>query len=227
MSALVVAIDGPSGVGKSTTARRLAERLGVPVLDTGAMYRAAALHVLRNGVSPAERPRAVELAVAAPVEVRKTSDGALEVLLGGESVEPAIRTPEVADATSRLSVEEAVRRRMVELQRRSAELAGAVVEGRDIGTVVFPDTPYKFFLDADPEIRAARRHRQLAGSAADKSLRVLRSELEARDARDRERRLAPLRCDPSYQRIDTSRFSLEEVVEQMMLRVRGGAGPAS
>lgn len=220
MSRLVVAIDGPSGVGKSTTARLLAERLGVPVLDTGAMYRAAALHVLRNGVSPNAGAAAVQLAVAAPVSVRQTPAGQLEILLDGESVEPAIRTPEVSDATSRLSTEEAVRVRMVELQRSSANLAGAVVEGRDIGTVVFPDTPHKFFLDADPEIRATRRHHQLNSSGSGKDLESLRGELEQRDARDSGRQVAPLRCDSSYVRIDTSRLSIDQVVEEMLASIQ-------
>lgn len=220
----VVAIDGPSGVGKSTAARLLAERLGVPVLDTGAMYRAVALEVLRRRVDPGDRAAVVRVAATAPVEVVARRHG-IEVRLAGEDVEPHIRTPEVSDATSRISAYPEVRERLVELQRRAAASFGAVVEGRDIGTVVFPDAPYKFFLEARSEVRAARRHGDLAGGAAP-TVDQVRRDLERRDARDRARAASPLTYDSSYEVIDTSELSPAEVVEKMLAaiaaRSRGG-----
>lgn len=217
----IVAIDGPSGVGKSTVARLLAERLGVPVLDTGAMYRAVALEVLRRGVDPGDREAVVRVAAAAPVETVARPAG-IEVRLAGEDVEPYIRTPEVSEVTSRISAYPEVRHRLVELQRQAASTLGAVVEGRDIGTVVFPDAPYKFFLEARPEVRAGRRHRDLAG-AAGPTVGEVRQDLERRDARDRARQASPLSFDASYELIDTSDLSPGEVVERMLEVIAGEA----
>jgi cytidylate kinase len=145
---LIVAIDGPSGVGKSTAARRLAARLGVPFLDTGAMYRAIGLKVLESGVDPRDHASVLALSDAAGVSLGRRPDGGFEVLLDGQPVESRIRTPEVSEATSTIAVYPEVRQRMVRLQREAASQFGAVLEGRDIGTRVFPDTPHKFFLDA-------------------------------------------------------------------------------
>lgn len=217
----IVAIDGPSGVGKSTAARLLAARLGLPMLDTGAMYRAVALEVLRRGVDPGDREAVVRVAEEAPVET-VARRRRIEVRLAGEDVEPLIRTPEVSEVTSKISTYPEVRRRLVELQRRAAAKAGAVVEGRDIGTVVFPDAPYKFFLEARSDVRAGRRHRDLAG-AAGPTVEEVRQDLERRDARDRARQASPLAYDPSYELIDTSDLSPSEVVEKMLEAIVGGA----
>ncbi len=221
--ALIVAIDGPSGVGKSTVAALLAERLGVPRLDTGAMYRAAALAVLEAGVDPDRRQRVVELVAAADVRLRRDAHGGAEVLLDGRPVGRRIRTPEVSDATSRISVYPEVRRRMVALQRRFAERVGAVVEGRDIGTVVCPDTRHKFFLDADPQVRARRRHRELLAAGKAVPFEDLSAKLQRRDERDRSRTEAPLVRDASYHGIDTSELTPEEVVERMVGMIRSSA----
>ncbi|MEE8523917.1 MAG: (d)CMP kinase [Thermoanaerobaculia bacterium] len=218
---MIVAIDGPSGSGKSTAARRLAERLGLPVLDTGAMYRAAALKVLEAGVDPADRQAVVEVLESTDIDLRPAPEGALEVMLDGRPVGERIRIPEVTAATSRISAYPEVRRRQVALQRRVAARQGAVVEGRDIGTVVFTDTPHKFFLHAKPEVRADRRYRELrtagVGVARD---RVLEEILE-RDRRDSGRQDSPLICDDSYSVIDTSELSPDEIVERMALSVSG------
>ncbi len=216
---LIVAIDGPSGVGKSTVARQLAARLGVPVLDTGAMYRAAALAVVEAGIDPDDAASALPRAVAADVEVRRLEDGGLEITLDGEPVGARIRTPEVTEATSKLAVHNDLRRRMVALQRKTATVHGAVVEGRDIGTVVFPDTPHRFFLDARPAVRTARRVAQLQslGVAADRD--SVAASIERRDARDSSRDASPLSYDERYQRIDTSDRGPEAIVDAMIARI--------
>ena len=145
----MVAIDGPAGVGKSTVARGLARALGLPYLDTGAMYRAIALEgAARRRRPPTTAPRSAALAAGVGLELRPRDDGGVDVRLDGEPVEPHIRAPEVGEMASRLAAQPAVRARLVELQRAFGGAHGAVMEGRDIGTVVFPDTPFKFFLDA-------------------------------------------------------------------------------
>lgn len=214
---LIVAIDGPSGVGKSTAARMLAARLGVPYLETGAMYRALGLKALDEGVDP-DDPVAVETLLGdLDLDVDFTTGGEIIVLLDGMDVRPRIRGVKVANATSRISVHAPVRRYMVDLQRRWSSRRGAVVEGRDIGTQVFPDTPFKFFFEAAPEVRAARRFEQLrqAGEAISTFSEIERQVLE-RDARDSSRAESPLCRDESYVAIDTGLASPEEVVDQML-----------
>lgn len=215
----LVAIDGPSGVGKGTTARRLAKRLGLPYYDTGAMYRALALAVLDAGVDPRDREAALEVIEGATVEL-VPREGELEVYLDGEPVEARIRTPRVGDAASAVSAYPPVRRRMVELQRRSGKRYGGVMEGRDIGTKVFPDTPYKFFLDADLDVRIERRVQQMAERGQEPREDEIRAEMTARDQRDRTRNDSPLTHDDTYEVIDTSHLSIDEVVERMERSVR-------
>jgi len=212
---IVVAIDGPSGVGKSTAARRLALRLGVPFLDTGAMYRAIALRVLEGGTDPGDRDAVEAIAAKTGVSLRARPDGSFEVLLDGEPVEPRIRTPEVGEATSTIAAYPGVRRRMVELQRDAASHCGGVVEGRDIGTRVFPETPHKFFLDARSEVRFRRRHDELAAAGREVTIDQVRDEITRRDRRDTTRADSPLSRDPSYTYIDTSDLGIDEVVERM------------
>lgn len=221
-SPVVVAIDGPSGVGKSTAARRLARRLGVPFLDTGAMYRAIGLYLLSEGVPAGDRPRVVELAERADVRLERGEDGSFTVLLDGRPVEPAIRTPEVSEMTSSISAYPEVRRRLVALQRDAAARFGGVLEGRDIGTQVFPETPYKFFLDAAPAVRFGRRHRELTAAGRDVSYDEVVEEITRRDHRDSTREDSPLTCTPSHHRLDASDLSVDEVVEAMASVVEKG-----
>ena len=216
--AILVAIDGPSGVGKSTAARRLAERLGVPVLDTGAMYRAIGLRALEEGVDLGDEAAVVRLAESIALDLRPVPGGGpgdLELWIDEAPAGERIRTHAVSDATSRVSVHPALRRRMVALQRAWGARHGAVVEGRDIGTVVFPDTPHKFFLDARAEVRARRRCDELLAKGEDVDYAEILADVERRDARDSARADSPLTCDETYERIDTSEAAPDEVVARM------------
>lgn len=217
---LLVAIDGPAGVGKSTVARLLAKRLRVPVLDTGAMYRAVALEVLQRGVDPDDGAAVERICATIDLEMRLGAEGEIEVLLDGISLGPRIRTPEVSEAASRVSTHIGVRERMVELQRRTAERTGAVIEGRDIGTVVFPNTPYKFFLSARQRVRAERRHRELVAAGKGTPFEEVLAELKARDERDQSRAESPLRSDESYFEVDSSDLKPPEIVERMVSEIR-------
>ena len=216
---LIVAIDGPSGVGKSTVARRLAERLRIPFLDTGAMYRAIGLKVLESGAYPHDRKMVVALSDAADVRLGRRPDGSFEVLLDGEPVEPHIRTPEVGEATSAISTYPEVRQRMVRLQREAANHFGAVLEGRDIGTRVFPDTPYKFFLDARSDVRFKRRYEELTAAGRPVTFDEVVGEISRRDLRDSTRTDSPLTRDPSYTFIDSSDLTIDQVVERMAAEI--------
>lgn len=218
---LVVAIDGPAGTGKSTAARRLARRLGIPYLDTGAMYRAVALAVLDRGADPDDAEAVREIAERAEVGLRGREDGDFEVLLDGEPVEPRIRAPRVGEAASKVSVIPEVRERLVTLQRACAARFGGVLEGRDVGTRVFPDTPHKFFVTARPEVRHRRRWEELREQGRDVQLDAVVREMRERDERDSTRSESPLTLDGSYVEIDTSELPIDEVVERMTRVVRG------
>lgn len=216
---LIVAIDGPSGVGKSTAARRLARRLGVPFMDTGAMYRAIGLKVLENEIDPLDREAVLVIAGEADVRLGRREDGSFEVLLDGEPVESRIRTPSVGEATSAISAYPEVRQRMVSLQREAAGEFGAVLEGRDIGTRVFPDTPYKFYLDARNDIRFQRRFDELSTAGRGVTFDQVVEEISRRDLRDSTRTDSPLTCDDSYTVIDSSELTIDDVVDRMAERI--------
>jgi cytidylate kinase len=206
----VVAIDGPAGAGKSTVAREVAERLHLARLDTGAMYRALTLLVLRSGVSPEEAPR-----LASEMELEIGED---RVLLSGEDVTLAIREPEVDAAVSAIAAIPAVRTELVRRQRAwVAERNGAVVEGRDIGSVVFPDADVKVYLTADPDERARRRREQVAAGVADRpSAGSTAEQLAARDAYDSSRAASPLVVPEGAIVLDSTHRSVEEVVEEVL-----------
>jgi len=218
---LIVAIDGPSGAGKSTAARALAARLGVPYIDTGAMYRAVGLAARERGIGlPIADPEAVEaLAAAARIELVPVSAGN-RVLLDGRDVSEAIREPEISLYASAVSAIPAVRRCLVAMQQRLGRERGGVMEGRDIGTRVFPETPFKFFLTADPEVRADRRTRELEARGTPQAYEEVLRDMKKRDGDDGSRADSPLTLDDRYVLIDSTSRPLEAVVADIEGRVR-------
>ena len=195
----LIAIDGPAGAGKSTVSRAVAERLGLDRLDTGAMYRSVAWEALHRGIDPADQTAVAEIAASAEIEV------APAVTINGSDVTQAIRTPEVSRAVSIVAANPDVRRELVIRQRRwAAERAGGVVEGRDIGSVVFPQATVKIYLTASPEERARRRHDESADGVA------------TRDLLDSTRQASPLTQAPDAHVLDTTGRSVEDVVEEVL-----------
>jgi cytidylate kinase len=219
---LIIAIDGPSGAGKSTLAKRLARELGFIYLDTGAMYRALALKVLRQGVDLADDARLARLVESIEIDLQE-NNGTLEVLLDGINVADEIRTPEVSQLASKVSALKIVRARMLDLQRRMGQHGRVVAEGRDIGTVVFPNAEVKIFLDASAEERARRRHAELRAAGRPADLSETLREMEERDKRDSERDLAPLRMADDALRIDSSNASADSVAAQVLAKIRNRA----
>jgi cytidylate kinase len=216
---LIIAIDGPSGAGKSTLAKRLAKELRFVYLDTGAMYRALALKVLRQGIDLADDAGLEELIAATEIDLQETN-GNLAVLLDGLDVAAEIRTPEVSQMASKVSALRIVRARMLDLQREMGRRGSVVAEGRDIGTVVFPEAEVKIFLDASANERARRRYNELqsAGRAVDYE-ETLR-EIEERDKRDSERDLAPLRKAEDALMMDSSSATADEVAAKVLSHIR-------
>ena len=216
---LVVAIDGPAGSGKSTAARRLAQRLAYTLLDTGAIYRAVALIARERGVSWDDE--AGLAGVAGGLEVRFAFEGDLNrVFLGQREVTAEIRTPEMNEGASKVSRHPAVRAALLDLQRRLAAAGGIVAEGRDVGSVVFPHAGAKFFLSANPEVRARRRYEELRAAGHDASYETVLQDQIERDRRDSTRAVAPLRKAEDALEIDSSALGPDEVVARMEEIVR-------
>ncbi|HUA59090.1 MAG TPA: (d)CMP kinase [Verrucomicrobiae bacterium] len=212
---VVIAIDGPAGAGKSTIARRLAGRLGFTYIDTGAMYRAVALWAIRQGVDLGDMHRLEQLALAAEIEL---SPG--RIRLNGEDVTDAIRTQQVADGASRASAIPGVRRALVAKQRSIGERTSVVMEGRDIGTVVFPKAEVKIYLDADPRERVRRRLRDIRATGGDIAEAQLAAQMKERDQRDSTRSDAPLTQAPDAVYLDSTPLSADEVEEAILRIVR-------
>lgn len=212
---MIVTIDGPAGSGKSTAAKELARRLGFDRLDTGAMYRAVALAAMRASVELTDESALGELVARVRLEMPPG-----RVLLDGEDVTGLIRTPEVSEGASKVAVSRAVRSRLVDLQRRIAAGRDMVCEGRDQGTVVFPDAGCKFFLVADPVERARRRQRDLAAAGNPVELDELVRAQEERDRRDAARDVSPMVAATDALVLDTTTLTLDEVVDRLEQEVR-------
>ncbi|OGP74782.1 MAG: cytidylate kinase [Deltaproteobacteria bacterium RBG_16_50_11] len=212
---LIIAIDGPSGAGKSTAARSLAKRLGYLYIDTGAMYRAVALKVKTGAVSPENDQVLSKFVSTLRISLIPAEDG-VRVLCNGEDITEAIRSPEISRLASDISKRKGVREALVRMQREMGRGGGVVLEGRDIGTVVFPDADVKFYLDADSEERAMRRFKELAGKGAEVNYQETLEEVRKRDHNDMSRALSPLRKADDAICINSTRLSAEEVTEELV-----------
>jgi cytidylate kinase len=213
--AKIIAIDGPAGSGKSTVSRLLARRLKILYLDTGAMYRAVALQARREGIDLKDREKISKLCRDLDLHF-KTLDGTTRLFVGAEDLSAAIRSPEMDMLSSAVSAVKEVREAMTLLQRKMAKQGGVVAEGRDMGTVVFPDADYKFFVNADPGVRAGRRYRERVERGESVSRAEVEKELRKRDDQDMTRALAPLVPAKDAILIDTTHLTAEEVVEKMV-----------
>jgi cytidylate kinase len=212
---VVVAIDGPAGAGKSTIAKRVAARLGFTYIDSGAMYRAVALWALRRKVDAGDMHRMEQLAIAAEIELLPG-----RIRLNGEDVTDAIRTPEVSAGASKVAVIPGVRRALVAKQRAIGERSSVVMEGRDIGTVVFPHADVKVFLDADPRERVRRRLEDVRAAGEEIPETALAAQMKERDQRDSTRADGPLAQAPDAAYLDSTSLTVEEVEEAILKMVR-------
>ena len=216
---LIIAIDGPSGAGKSTVARRLASELGYLYMDTGAMYRAVALNVLESKIDPTDEKELRKILEDMRVKLIEEGSG-LRLLLNGRDVTEEIRTPEMSLMASKISELQAVREKMVGIQRDMASQGGLVAEGRDIGTVVFPRAEVKIYLDASEPERARRRFQELLARGKQVTLEETLTEMHERDRRDQERTLSPLRKAEDAFVIDSTSFGVDVVVDRIVSEVK-------
>ncbi|MGI6157828.1 MAG: (d)CMP kinase [Saccharofermentanales bacterium] len=216
---LVVAIDGPSGAGKSTVARMLSEHLGIHALDTGAMYRALGVKALRNDLDPSDA-EAIQTMLTDTTMTIDLSDRVQKTIVDGEDMTPYIRTPEASEAASAISALPVCREYCVRIQRELGQRQALILEGRDIGTYVFPDAPVKFFITASPEKRAARRMKDLERAGVETTIEQVLADMDLRDRRDSGRTLAPTRRAEDAILIDTSMMGAKAVVDVMIDVIR-------
>lgn len=212
---LVIAIDGPAGSGKSTVARLIAKKLGLPYIDTGAMYRATTLKAMRQGIDLKNTKGLIAISKKVSIHF-KDKRSKQHVFLDGEDVTRAIRQPELTKNVFCVAQVPQIRQEMVKKQRALGRGHGAVMEGRDIGTVVFPTADYKFFLDADPNVRARRRYKELIETGKHISLRAVFEDLKKRDRSDIERKTGPLKQAKDAHRVDTTPLTINEVVDRIL-----------
>lgn len=213
-----IAIDGPAGAGKSTIAKLIAKEKGFIYLDTGAMYRALAVYALKNGVDPLDEKSVDKLIVGVNMDI-KYIDGVQHIIVCGEDVTSKIRENHVSKAASDISAHPSVRIKLVELQREFAKNHDVVLDGRDIGTFVLPDTPYKFYLTASEEVRAMRRVKDLAERGQTVEFNTVLEEIKQRDYNDSHRQFAPLRQADDAVFIDSSDMSIEEVKDFILSKI--------
>ncbi|MGZ3524001.1 MAG: (d)CMP kinase [Thermodesulfobacteriota bacterium] len=211
---LTIAIDGPSGAGKSTVAKALAKRLSYIYIDTGAMYRSVALKVKEKAISPQDESAVSQLASSLHLTLIPEG-GQIRVLCDGQDVTEAIRTPEISRLASHISQQRAVREALVQMQREMAKGGGVILEGRDIGTVVFPDAEVKFYLDADSDERIRRRYEEMVDKGIKVDLKQTEEELVQRDQNDMHRIHSPLKRANDAIYIDSTHRSVDEIVEEM------------
>ncbi|MBK8216558.1 MAG: (d)CMP kinase [Myxococcales bacterium] len=220
----VIAIDGPAGAGKSTVARNLAKALGFLLVDTGAIYRAVALAATRRGIDRKDGAAVAQLASdllgREALVFRRDAELGMRVVLEGDDVSDEIRTPEMGIGASEVSVHPKVREALLGIQRQAGAEGGVVLEGRDIGTVVFPDAELKFFLTASPEVRAQRRHAELVQKGNAPTYEETLEAVRARDHQDESRAVAPLRRAADAVLVDSSALDFDGVVAEMLTTVR-------
>jgi cytidylate kinase len=215
----IITIDGPSGAGKGTVARALAKRLGLIYLDTGAMYRAVALHANRKGTDLNNEKELTNLLFDVHISLQSDSNSDLRVILNEEDITEEIRTSEISRLSSYIATKKIVRDVLKRMQKRIGKGGNIVAEGRDMGTYVFPDADFKFYLDATPDERARRRWLQLKDVGIDEGMDKVRAEMEERDKQDMERSEAPLHPALNAVIIDTTNLTVEEVVDKIIIKL--------
>lgn len=213
---MIIAIDGPAGAGKSTVARLLAKELGFLYLDTGAMYRAITLKAIDNNIDIKDQDSIIEIAKDSDIRLENNPDGSIKLLLDGLDVSKDIRHPRVTRHVSDVAKIKEVRQVMLSLQRKLGKMSNSVLDGRDIGTVVFPDADKKFYIDADFSERSTRRYKELKQMGQQIALEDVESDLRNRDHIDSNREVAPLKKADDAIYIDTTRMSINDVVNAML-----------
>jgi cytidylate kinase len=217
---MIIAIDGPAGAGKSTIAKKIAQRLGFLYIDTGAIYRALTLKVIEKQIDINDTDSVIEAAVNTAIDLKNNRDGSLQVLLDGRDVSRQIRQPRITKFVSDVAKIKEVRQILVELQRRLGKQKDSVLDGRDIGTVVFPDADKKFYLDAKFEERVNRRYKELRAQGENVTLADVSTDLNNRDTTDSTREFSPLKKAEDAIYIDTTEMTIEEVVNKVLGYVR-------
>ena len=217
---MIVAIDGPAGAGKSTVARIIAQKLGFLYIDTGAMYRALTLKALEEKIDVSDSNRLIKMAKDSSIDLSNNPDGSLKILLENQDVSLKIREPRITKLVSDIAKIKEIREIMLQLQRRLGRQHNAVLDGRDIGTVVFPDADKKFYIDAKFPERVKRRHKELNDSGQNMTLGDVESDLHYRDTVDSTRKVAPLKKADDAVYVDTTDMSIEEVVEKILREIQ-------